>query len=56
MENKDIEDAVNAGMDKAIGALFKHLILNGVSQEVLQKSLADMMDDMIEEDDDTTEG
>ena len=46
MNKNELEEAVNGAMDKAIGSLLGALIRNGVSQDVLQKSLADMMDDM----------
>jgi len=52
MEKQELENAINGAMDKAIGSLLGALIRNGVSQDVLQKSLGDMMDEL-EPDDDT---
>ena len=43
MKKNELEEAVNGAMDKAIGSLLGALIRNGVSQDVLQKSLADML-------------
>jgi len=52
MKKNELEEAVNGAMDKAIASLLGALIRNGVSHDVLLKSLADMMDDL-EPDDDT---
>ena len=46
MEAKELNEAVNGAMDKAIGSLLGALIRNGVSQDVLQKSIADMLEEL----------